>query len=154
VNSFEFRIIELPRDGDVCICFRRDAYACSFDDPQFFDRQTGGDAAYLAWLTERITEFPQGFVHVWKDGEIIGQLEMRPRVNSNVGYVNLFYLVPSMRGTGAGEALHEYVMSVFAAAGCGKLQLNVSPTNGRAVRYYRKHGWQDLGQTPTTRKFN
>jgi ribosomal protein S18 acetylase RimI-like enzyme len=70
---------------------------------------------------------------------------MRPRGSPPAGYVNLFYLVPSVRGLGFGESLHEYALSVFAGLGLQKLQLSVSPLNERAVRFYRKHGWQDLG---------
>ena len=32
--------------------------------------------------------------------------------------------------------------------GVGSMQLSVSPTNARALAYYRKHGWRDLGLRP------
>jgi ribosomal protein S18 acetylase RimI-like enzyme len=60
----------------------------------------------------------------------------------------LFYLVPEVRGSGAGGALHEYAVAVSASAGVQRLHLNVSPTNRRALGYYRKHGWVDLGPHP------
>lgn len=75
-------------------------------------------------------------------------MEMRPRGSPPIGYVNLFYILPAVRGSGLGESLHEYALSVFANLGIKKLQLSVRPSNGRAIGFYRKHGWQDLGPRP------
>ena len=143
---FEFRTIELPREADVCVRFWRDAYVCSFDDPDRYRTRT--DDEYLIWLADLIAEIPQGCVHLLRNGEIAGQVVVNPRAGNPVGYVNLFYVVPAMRGTGAGDALHEYVVAVSASMGIGKLQLSVSPSNERAFRYYCKHGWVDLGPDP------
>lgn len=145
-ESPRFLTIQLPRDADTCVRFRRDSYACSFSNPERFDRDCGQDGGlYLDWLAGRVAEFPQGFVHVWERGEIIGQMEMRPRGNPPFGYINLFYLVPEVRGSGLGRSLHHYARSVFTSLGFDRLQLNVSPSNQRAIAYYRKHGWQDQG---------
>jgi ribosomal protein S18 acetylase RimI-like enzyme len=145
----EFRTIDLGRDGDVCVRFRRDSYICSFDDVGRFDRENGPTGqAYLDWLAVRIAEFPAGFVHAWRGNEIIGQIEMRPRGAPPVGYINLFYLIPALRGSGLGIVLHGYAVSVFTSLGLEKLQLSVSPANARGVGFYRRNGWQDLGPRP------
>jgi ribosomal protein S18 acetylase RimI-like enzyme len=62
--------------------------------------------------------------------------------------VHLFYLVREARGTSAGAAMHDHVTSLFDAIGIRSLRLSVSPTNARAIAYYRKHGWEDLGPRP------
>jgi ribosomal protein S18 acetylase RimI-like enzyme len=148
-ESPRFLTIQLPRDAETCVRFRRDSYACSFSNPARFDRECGRDGGlYLDWLTARIAEFPRGFVHVWERGEIIGQMEMRPRGNPAFGYINLFYLVPAVRGSGLSRSLQEYAHSVFTGLGLDRLRLTVSPSNQRAVAFYRKHGWQDLGPRP------
>jgi ribosomal protein S18 acetylase RimI-like enzyme len=123
--------------------FRRDSYVCSFGDAAGFDEEK-----YLAWLTCRIAEFPQGHLHVWQNDRIVGQIEMRPRGTPAVGYISLFYLIPHARGSGLSEALHNHAVEVFGSLGILKLQLSVSPSNSRAVAFYRKHGWQDLGLRP------
>lgn len=141
-----FLTIQLPRDADTCVRFRRDSYACSFSGPERFDRDCGQDGGlYLDWLAARIAEFPSGFVHVWERGEIIGQMEMRARRSPPFGYINLFYLVPGVRGSGLGQSLHDYALSLFTGLGIARLQLSVSPSNLRAIAFYRKHGWHDLG---------
>ena len=137
-SLLQFRTIDLARDSGICVRFRRDSYACSFGDARRLDEQS-----YLDWLAIRIAEFPEGFVHVLRDNEIVGQMEMRPH-----GYINLFYLVPAVRGSGLADSLHEYALSVFAGLGLQKLQLSVSPSNARAIGFYHKQGWRDLGPRP------
>ncbi|MBD2168314.1 GNAT family N-acetyltransferase [Calothrix membranacea FACHB-236] len=94
-----------------------------------------------------MTEIPNSCVHVWKQEQIIGQIEMmRCRNDSSVGYVNLFYLTPEFRGLGFGQQLDEHAADFFQRLGCHSARLNVSPTNRVAMRFYLKHGWVDLGQ--------
>lgn len=58
---------------------------------------------------------------------------MRPRNDSPVGYVNLFYLIPAFRGSGLGDSLHAYAVATFAELGINRLTLSVSPLNARAL---------------------
>ena len=64
----------------------------------------------------------------------------------NVGYVNLFYLIPEFRGQGFGQQLEQYAANFFKHLGCQSARLSVSPTNLSAIRFYLKHRWVDLGQ--------
>jgi ribosomal protein S18 acetylase RimI-like enzyme len=148
-ERLRFETIDVQRHGDVCVRFRRDSYACSFGDASRFDLESGEDGArYLAWLRQRVSEWPEGAVHVWVGDRIIGQLEMRIRGEERTGYVNLFYLAPEERGTGKGAALHWYAVEVFRRSGVKTVQLSVAPSNVQAIRYYQKHGWVDLGTRP------
>jgi ribosomal protein S18 acetylase RimI-like enzyme len=148
-QSLQFHTINLPRDASVCASFRRDSYACSFTDPERFAKDCGNDGErYLDWLAVRVAEFPVGFIHVWRNGQIVGQMEMQVRNKLGIGYINLFYLVPEVRGTGIAEALNHYAVSVFSNLGVLRLQLSVSPSNARAMRFYIRQGWRDLGPRP------
>ena len=64
------------------------------------------------------------------------------------GYVNLFYLVPEAQGQGIGAALHAYFREFMQGGGARLARLSVSPSNVRALAYYRKQGWSDLGPRP------
>jgi ribosomal protein S18 acetylase RimI-like enzyme len=143
-----FTPIDLARHAELCIQFRRDSYRCSFPDgAQRFNQENGEDGqGYLDWLRERIAELPQGCVHVLQGQQIVGQIEMRLRQKVQMGYINLFYLIPEVRGIGLGDELQRYAVKVFQELGVDKAQLSVSPTNDQAMAYYRKHGWHDLGQ--------
>lgn len=142
--ELRFATIDFAAHASVCAAFRRDSYVCSFGH----DGAGAESAGYLERLPQRIADFPDGYVHVWLGDAIVGQLEMQIRAEPRHGYVNLFYLVEARRGAGFGDALHEYALAFMRRHGVATMQLSVSPTNARAVAYYRKHGWRDLGLRP------
>jgi ribosomal protein S18 acetylase RimI-like enzyme len=155
-----FAPIDLKAHADFCIRFRADSFFTSFGRAEGFhgkDAQSpttlypGGEsvAEYLEWLTKRMSDFPGSCVHVWRAGEIIGQIEMgRFRLDPSIGYVNLFYLTPEFRGKGLGGQLDRFAVDYLHRAGHRAARLCVSPTNLPAVAFYRKHQWQDLGPRP------
>jgi ribosomal protein S18 acetylase RimI-like enzyme len=144
-----FETIDLAAHAELCVAFRRDSYVCSFGSAERFTEEEGPEG-YLEWLRGRIAEQPRGHVHVWQGSLIIGQLEMRPLPPPPParGYVNLFYLVPAARGSGAGRALQEYVSEFMRSQGVQRVYLSASPSNVRALAYYKKHDWRDLGPSP------
>lgn len=144
-----FQTIDLSVHSALCVKFRLDSYLCSFADGQEqFEADSGKDGKdYIEWLQQRIIELPLGCVHVWEGTEVIGQIESRLRDDGS-GYVNLFYLTPEHRGSGKGRQLHDYAMSVFAARGVRIIQLTVSVQNSRALGFYQKLGWKNIGLRP------
>jgi ribosomal protein S18 acetylase RimI-like enzyme len=80
-------------------------------------------------------------VHAIYQGQIVGQIELRPGDNPDEGYVNLFYLRPDVRDSGFGIELDQYVEEFFRKHKMNCAYLNVSPTNARALRFYEKCGW-------------
>lgn len=145
-----FRSIDLEAHAELCIHFRRDAFACSFaDGDKRFDLESGDNSQdYINWLSKRIIACPESCVHVFDGQDIIGQIETELRGQEKLGYVYLFYLIPSRRGQGFSDQLHAYVMQLFQEVGVIRAQLSVSPTNQAAIRFYQRHGWQDLGLRP------
>jgi ribosomal protein S18 acetylase RimI-like enzyme len=86
----------------------------------------------------------------WLDGEVIGQIEARPRDDlladkQTIGYIGLYYIAPRWRGVGYGAMLEDYVESWFRAMRCARLRLSVSPTNTAAWAFYVRQGWEDCG---------
>ena len=100
VGSLQFSTIDISKNSDICVKFRRESYTSSFEDgDRVFDSENCMNGQhYLSWLKERIAEFPIGCVHANLKGTIVGQLESRIR-SAELGYVNLFYLAPEFRGT-------------------------------------------------------
>jgi GNAT superfamily N-acetyltransferase len=144
-SILKFSTIDLDLHSDLCVSFRRDAFLCSFHDGErLFEVENGEKGSlYIEWLKERIAEFPQGCVHAFLEDQIVGQLEMRLR-SAELGYVNLFYLIPRYRGTSLGAQLHAYLTSTMSGRGVQQLQLTVSTQNKRAIRFYEKNGWRAL----------
>ena len=148
--NLAFRSINLESHAELCVHFRRDAFVCSFDDgDKRFAIESGAHAQdYLRWLSTRIDACPESCVHVFDGQEIVGQIETELRGQEKLGYIYLFYLIPSRRGKGLSDQLHSYVMQLFQEVGVIRAQLSVSPTNQTAVCFYHRHGWQDLGPRP------
>ena len=143
-----FATIDLDAHAAECLAFRRDAFLCSFGEDGFLDEAGPEGATYFERIRSRIDRFPDGYVHVWRGDRIVGQLEMRVREEPRRGYIGLFYLAETERGSEAGAELHAFAMSFMRRHQVSSAQLSVSPTNARAMAYYRKHGWRDLGLRP------
>ena len=150
-----FRTIDVDRDGATCIAFSRDAFVCSFGSDERFLAEAGpGFRAHLDALRRDVQREPGGFVHVWSDGEIVGEILIRLPPEEDQGYVSLLYLKAEHRGTGTADELHTYVESYFRDRGRRRLRLSVSPTNVRAIRFYTRHGWKDCGPRPGNEHVN
>jgi ribosomal protein S18 acetylase RimI-like enzyme len=143
-----FKPIDLDRHGHVCIAFRRQTFISGFGRDGFFSKEGDEGASYLARLRAHSSRFPDGNVHVWEGPEIVGQLERRVLDDTQRGHVSLFYLTEELRGSGAGDELQRYALRFMRTHGVRTAQLNVSPSNARALAYYRKHGWKDCGLPP------
>jgi len=143
-----FETIDLAAHVELCVAFRRDSYVCSFgSDERFAEGQ--GAQGYIDWLRTSIEQQPRGHVHVWQGTAIIGQMEMRRLPTPPArGYVSLFYLAPEARGGGAGSALQQYAVEFLRDEGVQRAYLSVSPSNSRALAYYQKHHWRDIGPNP------
>lgn len=138
-----FEAININKHQDTVVRFRKDSFYVSFGDTMGF----GEEEEYLSWLDEKIWDFPEGFVLAKEDGKYIGQLELtiREYEGDKIGYVNLYYLIPEMRGQGKGEVLHQYAKQFFKNSGVREYHLRVSPSNNHAIKFYRSFGMDEVG---------
>lgn len=139
--------IDLARDLETCVRFRRDAYVATFGSVEGMDEELGADnAKYLENLRLRIAELPSANAHLWSGERIVGQAEMRlVDEDATLGYVNLFYVVPELRGRGLGTILHRHAISVFSGLGKRAIRLSVAARNAQALTFYRRLGWRVVG---------
>lgn len=134
--------IDMDKHFATCKGFRADSYYLSFGSDHGLDRSLEG---YQARLLTRIKNLPMGNCHLWFDGAIIGQTEMKLVPDLSVGYVNLFYLTEAFRGLGLGLLLLNRAIQVFSDIGKTQLQLSVSASNQAALAFYDKHDFTSLG---------
>lgn len=136
-----FEPIHLPEDEETVIAFRKDSFMVSFGDADQFERK-----AYLDWLKEKKTYFPDGFVLVKEKNQPIGQLELSIRefAGREIGYVHLYYLILEKRGKGIGKALQAYTCDFFQTNNVTEYHLRVAPSNERALRFYIKNGMEKV----------
>jgi GNAT superfamily N-acetyltransferase len=145
-----FHEIDVDRDAEICVQFRADSFIESFGSAERFYHAAGDGAKdYLEGLRSKNRDWPRSCVHAWLDDRIVGQIEVRrDRSDPSRAHVLLYYLRPELRGRGFGEQLDTYVGELCRAAAIRTTSLRVSPTNSRAMVFYRKHGWHDRGQDP------
>lgn len=138
----KFRTIDIEKDKDIIIKFRKDSYVVSFGSEEGF----GDEIAYINRIKERVNKFPNGQVIIEKDNLPIGQLELQIRDfdGKEIGYVNLFYLIPEYRGKGLGKDLIRYAEDFFRKSNVTEYHLRVSPTNERAIHLYTNSGMVKL----------
>jgi ribosomal protein S18 acetylase RimI-like enzyme len=143
-----FAPIDLDAHASICVEFRRDSFICSFGADRFFEEAGPEGAHYIERLRIRTAKFRDGYVHAWLADTIVGQLELQILDEPRIGYVNLFYLVEHLRGSCFSAELQEYAMRFMASHRVETVRLSVSPSNARALAYYRRYGWEDLGLRP------
>ncbi|EGR7977946.1 GNAT family N-acetyltransferase [Vibrio vulnificus] len=143
----EFVPVNIETEGtlDLCVQFRRDAHIVSFgDDTNFNVGET------KAWFTKLNTFDNSGFYHVFKNNEVIGQIEFRNGLldeqGVKFGYINLLYLLPEYRNKGLGSELEDFIFAQFKNERCAYAHLRYIPANLQAVSFYHKHGWTDVGE--------
>ena len=147
----DYRIAAIdPADSEACVRLRREMYAASFGTVDGLEEEMGeGNSLYLAQLREKLARWPEGNVHLWRDGRIVGQLAMRLRdVEEEVGYVSLIHVVPEYRGHGLGKRLHQHAMQASRDRGKRLMRLSVSRHNSSALRFYKRLGWVVVGSRP------
>ena len=137
-----FRTIDLAAHSQVVLRFRdefmRDGYGTL--DPDRTDRQ------YLSRLRQKIAAEPRFAVHAWKGDEIVGEVVLdRYYHDPSAGWVNRHYVVEVERGTGAAEELDAYTQQTFTELGLTRAYVATFPQNERAIRFYLRQGWTDLG---------
>lgn len=147
MHALEFVPIDLSLHEDLCVQFAVDTHVESFGNAdRFHETDSKRRQRYRDWLRERLNADPLAAVFVLLESEIIGQLTLGSwKSDPTVGYVNLYYLIPEWRGRGLSTQLEKYVESSMRQMGYRSARLSVSPTNLRALKFYEKNGWKNLG---------
>ena len=136
--TLTYRTLDPERDADFAVAAYRGACRASYGDVASFP----GRAKHLAWLRSRVEEFPDGHVLALLDGDPVGQLELQVPYGLTSGYVNLYYVVPALRGQGLGKRMHDYAERYFRSWEANQIELHVSTTNERAMCFYRTLGYR------------
>ena len=145
-ENIEFKKINLDLHKDTAIKFRADTFMTSFGtDKGFWEDDGQGGERYIEWLNNKNPN-KFGAYHIWKNDEIIGQMELALfKDDESWGYINLYYLRGDHQGKGLSKQLDDFATEFLKSLGVTKAKLSVSPTNLRTVKFYEKNGWVDKG---------
>ncbi|MGG1396906.1 GNAT family N-acetyltransferase [Bacillus salipaludis] len=135
------RLIDIENDKDLLIQFRKDTYIQSFGTEEGFD-----ETSYINRMRERVNKLPDGQLIVEYDNTPVGQigLGILDYCGTQIGYVNLIYLLSEYRGKGLGKDLIRYAENFFRDMNVSEYHLRVSPTNERAIQLYTNSGMVKL----------
>ena len=133
-----YRTIDPDADADFAVEAYRDACRASYGTDDSFP----GRRRHLAWLRSRVEEFPDGHVLALLDGRPVGQMELQVPYGLTTGYVNLYYVVPELRGSGLARRMHGYAERYFRSWEADTIELHVAALNERAMGFYRALGYQ------------
>ncbi|MGF1681582.1 GNAT family N-acetyltransferase [Photobacterium minamisatsumaniensis] len=140
----EFVPVNLQKHLGLCIEFRKDAHIVSHGDTVDFSLSDT-----KAWFDRLSTNSKAGFFHLVNDNQIIGQTEfisgLKDEYDQLYGYINLLYLTPEHRSQGLGNILQNFIFTRFQNHNCEYALLRYWPSNIQGKSFYRKHGWQDVG---------
>src|SRR5699024_12680722 len=95
-----FEQIDLKKDRETLIQFRKDSYIVSLGNAEGFDNEE-----YIDWLAEKKQLFPDGFVLAKERNLPIGQLELSVRdyEGKDIVYVHLYYLIQNKSSNEVGR---------------------------------------------------
>jgi GNAT superfamily N-acetyltransferase len=118
-----------PEDHDACARVFLAAYRQAFPDhpdayyaPERYDESIVGEEQWVAVL----------------NGEIVAVLSIFWPEN----FIHSLYVTPDCQGRGVGTALLEAV----CRAAHGDCELKCDQANRRAIAFYRRKGWREVGE--------
>ncbi len=79
-----------------------------------------------------------------RDGELIGYAHLREGADAPI-FLERFYIAPGLKGRGFARALMDDVFSAAVSRGARSIQLAVWERNPRAIAFYRKCGFTEVG---------
>lgn len=79
------------------------------------------------------------------------QLDMHRDAEKGVGGIPFFYMLPEYRKNGLGVQLLGQAISVYRPMGRKYLRLRCAPDNHIAQRFYKRYGFQKIGEDPGSR---
>lgn len=85
---------------------------------------------------------------MWEEKPVgILQLAIHREAREGVGYISFLYLDPAYRRQGIGIQLIGQAVCTYRPMGRRRLQLSCAPNNAAAQHFYRRWGFQKVGQT-------
>lgn len=93
-------------------------------------------------IQKKLARDPDLFLVAEEEGRIIGTV-----IGGYDGRRGLLYhlaVAASFRGRGIGSRLMDEIESRLRAKGCIRCYLMVLADNDEAIRYYEKHGWENM----------
>ena len=108
------------------------------------------DEPYLRNARHVVDKDPLCLMKVYSGEQFAGIIELDPdrMATEGAGWVSFCYIVPELRGQDFGVQLLGHAVSYFRARGRQSLRLHVSELNPRAISFYEKYAFKEIGGEP------
>ena len=134
-----FDPVDLPRENELVERFRKEAWLSVYHSmDKYYPDKTAAETTRCA------RQHPRSAVIVRSDEDAIGLvlLDTAYKADEGVGHISLITLDKTCRGKGLGIQLIGHAVSVYRALGRTKLHLRVADNNERAIRLYKRLGFE------------
>ena len=139
-------------------------------------RLTGADAQdWRALRLEALSTYPQAFLTTYDEaaavplediatrleaghtyavftaGRMVGIGSLIPLMKAQTRHraeIGAFFVQPVAQGSGAANALMQGIIEAASEQGIWQLELYVAASNARAIRFYARHGFVEVGRLP------
>lgn len=142
--------LDLQRHGATAISLGREAFVESFESPERFEQEHGPDGdGLLPFLHARAANEPRWVTAAEEDGRLVGLLVLGTLAGPPArGHLMLLVVEPAARGTGLASRLLAHAVTMLRELGWDRARLHVTQRNVRAMRFYLREGWSDVGEHP------
>lgn len=144
-DSANLRIIPLDPDKDAAVYKNSyaDSWQAAHGSLKGFDADT-----YLRSARRMASKDPHTLMKALINGTDfagIVELDNERGASSGAGWISFFYLIPELRGHGYAPQLLGHAVSFFRNEERKALRLNVAVTNIKAIRFYKRSGFERIG---------
>lgn len=142
--SLSFKPLDLTDAKSVAaaVLYRRDCHVFAMGHENEWLAVSGLDGEkYIDYLQKTLVNPDAFVVQAFDRDKRIGQIEARYLSDENIGYVNLYYLIPEYRYKGYGKDLENYVLQRFSDRPMSKMRLTIWHENKPSLSFYQKQGW-------------
>nr|WP_275951697.1 GNAT family N-acetyltransferase [Flavonifractor plautii] len=139
-----FRPLDLEREEHLYLEARHDAWVDIHGSQVPFDGAGFCRDAAACWVQDK----EKALTVAMQRDEVAGvlQLDLARFADQEIGYIPFVYMTPQHRKRGLGVQLIGQAVSVFRPLGRTRLRLRCAPENAVAQRFYKKYGFEKVGE--------
>lgn len=123
--------------------YRRDGWMAVHGTMEGFTEE------YYDLAVKHQKDHPMAVAEVYLRDKPLGvvELDVKSRAREGIGSIAFYYLTPQNRDLGLGVQLLGQAISIYRPIGRNRLRLHVAEENKKAISFYRRYGFETIGQT-------
>ena len=147
-EDLRYEPLRFPRDEAFYLQCYRDAWRNVHETDEGFVPEL-----YARSAARHAQEHPGSVVRVLSGDRVVGLVELDPARDeqSGCGWISLLYMLPEYRGRGWAIQLLGYAFWFYENHDRAAVRLHVSENNARAITFYQRSGFVQIGRDPGVR---